>query len=280
MKKLFLSAMAVLALMSCSGDKEKAQNMLDNAKKLYAEGEYNSAKQKLDSIRTVYPKEFEVIKEGITLMRSIELKENERTLAYTDSMLVLKNKEAEDILKDFEFVANSEYDKDGFFIYKGMNVERNVERCYLRSGVNNNGEMYLASVYYGKGGINHNSLKVELKDSSNAQTVMIPYDGGTNYRFSDGGNISEIVTYKNGKDNGVISFINNFEKERIKVTYMGDKRYVFYMDDLSKKSISRTFELSIILSDIVKLQQENDIARSKIDYLENNISAREKRSNN
>ena len=124
--------------------------MLDNAKKLYAEGEYNSAKQKLDSIRTVYPKEFEVIKEGITLMRSIELKENERTLAYTDSMLVLKNKEAEDILKDFEFVANSEYDKDGFFIYKGMNVERNVERCYLRSGVNNNGEMYLASVYYGK----------------------------------------------------------------------------------------------------------------------------------
>ena len=44
MKKLFLSAMAVLALMSCSGDKEKAQNMLDNAKKLYAEGEYNSAK--------------------------------------------------------------------------------------------------------------------------------------------------------------------------------------------------------------------------------------------
>ena len=109
---------------------------------------------------------------------------------------------------------------------------------------------------------------------------MIPYDGGTNYRFRDGGNISEIVTYKNGKDNGVISFINNFEKERIKVTYMGDKRYVFYMDDLSKKSISRTFELSIILSDIVKLQQENDIARSKIDYLENNISAREKRSNN
>lgn len=270
-RKLF-PILLILAITACSGNAKKAQEILDSARVSYEAGALNKAKVQIDSMRNAFPKEFDAIKQGLQLMREIELKENERTLVYTDSLLKVREVEAAELEKAFVFEKDPQYEELGNYIFKGMNVERNIERCYIRTGVNEYGEMYIASVYYGKGNINHTGIKVEIKDGSNAETVSIPYDGGTNYRFSDNGSQSEIVTYKKGNDNGVISFIDHYKDDRIKVSYTGGKPYVIYLDDFSKKAISKTYELATVLTDITRLKQENKVATGKIEFLQKRIN--------
>lgn len=98
--------------------------------------------------------------------------------------------------KGFAFEKDSVYEEIGNYIWKQQTIERNVQRCYVRCGVNEEGEMYLASVYYGGRPIEHTGIKLSLKDGQFAETASIPYDGGLNYRFKDMGSTTEVVTYK------------------------------------------------------------------------------------
>lgn len=262
---------AALLLAACSNNTEKASLLLEEARDLYTAGSLNQAKIRIDSMRNTYPKEFDMVNEGRQLMRQIELKENERNLTYVDSLLIVKKAEAEILKKDFTLEKADGYEELGTYIPKGLSVERNVERNYIRTGVNEYGDMYIASVYFGKGNINHTGIRVEIKDGSNAETIAVPYDGGTNYRFSDNGNQSEIVTYKKEKENGVINFINHYHDQRIKVTYTGGKPYIIYLDDVSKKAILKTYELAMVLSDVTRLGQEKKVAEGKIEFLKKRI---------
>lgn len=262
---------AALMLAACTNNSEKASLLLEEARDLYSSGALNQAKIRIDSMRETYPKEFDLVNEGRQLMRQIELKENERNLIYIDSLLIVKKAEAEMLTKDFTLDKAEGYEDLGTYIPKGLSVERNVERNYIRSGVNEYGEMYIASVYFGKGNINHTGIRVEIKDGSNAETIAIPYNGGTNYRFSDNGNQSEIVTYKKEKGNGVINFINHYHDQRIKVTYTGGKPYVIYLDEVSKKAIAKSYELAMVLTDLTRLGQEKKVAEGKIEYLKKRI---------
>lgn len=270
-KKILLLATIILAA-ACTNNEEKAGSLLNEARGLYEIGALNSAKVQIDSLRATYPKEFKVVKQGIQLMREIEVKEHERTLAYTDSLLLVKTEEATMLEKEFVYLRDTIYEEIGNYTMKGMSVERNIERSYIRTGVNEYGEIYIASVYFGGGSINHTGVRFEIKDGSNAETLAIPYDGGRNFRFSDGGNKSEIVTYKAAAENGVIAFINHYNEERIKVTYTGGKPYIIYLDDFSKKAILKTFELATVLTDITRLKQENKIAAGKIEFLKKRIA--------
>ena len=205
MKYIFSILICGSLLISCNDNKEKAGEVYSFAVKQYESGELIKAKITIDSLKNSYPKEFDLIKSSIQLMRKIELKENEKTYNYADSLLKILIPDADALKSNFDYV-KSEFEDKGTFIYKGMSVERNVERSYLRSGVYDDGDIYLASVYFGAGKINHTGITVDISNTDfTASTQNIAYDGGTNYRFTDGGNTSEIITYKKGKDNGIIA---------------------------------------------------------------------------
>lgn len=91
MKKigLLLVPMA-LALSACQNGEKQAGQLFQRAEAAYAAGEYSLAKLQIDSIRTLYPKAFEVRKAGIKLMQQIDLAEQTKTLAYLDSMMTVK----------------------------------------------------------------------------------------------------------------------------------------------------------------------------------------------
>ena len=110
-----------------------------------------------------------------------------------------------------------------------------MQRCYIRSGVNEKGEIYLASVFYGGAPINHTGIKVSTKDGQFAETAAIPYDGGVNYRFKDLGKTTEVVTYKGEKGLDAAKFISTNVKERVKAEYTGGKPYTLYIADGDKK---------------------------------------------
>lgn len=272
MKKNILSLAIVLLLISCGNTEKEAQARLSRAKEMYQKNELFAAKKEIDSLRILYPKEFSVLKEGLALMRMVEVKEQERNIIYCDSMLPIRIEEANKLIKGFTFEKDSVYDEIGKYIWKQQTIERNIERCYIRSGVNEKGEMFLASVFYGKTPVQHTSIKLSTTDGTSAQTATIAYDGGNNYRFDDGGMKTEVVTYKGDDAVDAVKFIYNLpEKERIKVEYMGGKPYVLYLADTDRKAIRATYELASVLNDITNLNKELEKSTKKLGYLQGKL---------
>lgn len=271
-KSVIYIALAMATLTGCGKTGKEAQARFDKAKAMYENNELFGAKSEIDSIRILYPKEFKVLKESLSLMRLVELKESERNIAFCDSLLPIKLNEFEELKKGFTFERDSVYDEIGNFIWKQQTIERNVQRCYIRAGVNEKGEMYLASVYFGGKPIEHTGIKVSTKDGLSAETPAIPYDGGINYRFKDMGNITEVVTYKGDKAESAVKFIYANPKVPVKVEYTGGKPYSMTIADGDKKAIAATFDLATVLSDIDKMSKEREKANKKIAYLNEKLN--------
>lgn len=271
-KSVIYIALTMATLTGCGKTGKEAQARFDKAKAMYENNELFGAKSEIDSIRILYPKEFKVLKESLSLMRLVELKESERNIAFCDSLLPIKLNEFEELKKGFTFERDSVYDEIGNFIWKQQTIERNVQRCYIRAGVNEKGEMYLASVYFGGKPIEHTGIKVSTKDGLSAETPAIPYDGGINYRFKDMGNITEVVTYKGDKAESAVKFIYANPKVPVKVEYTGGKPYSMTIADGDKKAIAATFDLATVLSDIDKMSKEREKANKKIAYLNEKLN--------
>lgn len=258
---LFLS----LLFLSGCGKRKEAEKRLEEAKYLYENKQFSTAKSIIDSIDIQYPREIAVRKEALTLMRLVERGECEQNIAFCDSLLPIRLEEVEALKKGFVFEKDTAYNDIGNYIWQTMTVERNVERSYIRCGVNEEGELYMASVYFGGQPIEHTGVKFSTKDGTVAETPSIPFDGGLNYRFKDLGNTTEVVTYKGEHCKAIASLVYLTDgKERIKVEYMGGKPYVLYLSDNDKKAIKATYELAMVLGEIHAMQKEKARSEKKI----------------
>ena len=268
MKKIAIYIPLVAALLTaCEGDRRAAEERLAQAQALYERNEFFGAKNEIDSIKMLYPKEVTVLRQALNLMRQVEWKEAERNIAFCDSVLPIKREELVGLKAGFVFEKDSAYEEIGHYIWKRQTIERNVQRCYVRCGVNEEGEMYLASVFYGGKPIEHTSVRLSTKDGQEAETATIPFDGGLNYRFTDLGQTTEVVTYKGEHCESAVKLIYANAKERIKVDYKGGKPYTIYMADADKEAIVKTFDLATVLSDIHAMETLKAKSAKKMDYL-------------
>ena len=133
MKKLIVLT-CTLSLLTACGDsiEKKAGEKLAAARAAFEHNDYNEAKLQIDSIKILYPKAFDTRKEGIKLMQQVELKEQQESLVYLDSMLQVKQKEFEAIKNKYTFEKNEEYQKIGNYFWPTQTVEKNLHRSFLR----------------------------------------------------------------------------------------------------------------------------------------------------
>ncbi|MGL5920228.1 MAG: hypothetical protein ACRCZQ_06985, partial [Bacteroidales bacterium] len=139
MKQILFFIAILGSLVSCSGKREAAADRYDQASSYYDKGEFNLAKREIDSIKILYPKEFDVLRKSIRLMRKIEMKEQERNFQYCDSMLTELTAKSEQLKKEFVFQQDKEYDKIGRYVHKVLDLDRNINHNYLRAEVFENG---------------------------------------------------------------------------------------------------------------------------------------------
>ena len=247
--------------------------MLNEAQTYYESRELATAKQYLDSLKATFPKEAAIQREALQLMRKVDLEEQTRNLDYCDSVLIVCQLKADSLKKNFIFEKDANYDEVGKYISKQQKIENNTQKSYIRCGVNERGEMYLASVYYGVNPINHSRLKISTPDGRYTETENIPQDGGLNYSFEDLGATTEIVTYMKGKDGGVIHFICNHHNEKLKAEYLGGRKiYTFQVAANDRNAVAEINELATVLSDIDRLKKEIQKAQGRIEYLKTKIN--------
>ncbi|MDR0844247.1 MAG: hypothetical protein LBN71_03425 [Tannerella sp.] len=268
LKSVSVWFLGILLLAGCGGKTKKAREHLEAARMLYENQQYAATKNAIDTIRLLYPREVEVLRESLALMRLTERSECERNIAYCDSMTPIRLEEVESLKKGFVFEKDSNYEDLGNYIWKQQVVERNVERSYIRCGVDEKGELYLSSVYFGGRPLNHTGLKLSAPNGTYAETATVPYDGGMNYRFKDEGNTTEAVTYKGEKCIEAVNLVYGADdKTRIKAEYTGGTAYSIYLTENDKKAIRATCDLAVVLNDIEAMRIEKERATKRILYL-------------
>ncbi|MDR3269772.1 MAG: hypothetical protein LBT83_12005 [Tannerella sp.] len=272
MKKISFCLLIFLLPAGCGKTKE-ARQQLEQARLLYENQQFVAAKNAIDTLRLHFPREVEALKEALTLMRLVERGESERNIAYCDSLLPIRLDEAEKLKKGFLLEKDSLYEDVGRYVWKQQTIERNLERSYIRCGVDEKGEIYLAGIYFGARPLNHTGLKLSLPDGTYAETAAIPYDGGMNYRFKDEGYTSEVVTYKGENGIEAIRLVYNApDRARIKVEYTGGTPFSLYLSENDLKIIRATYDLAVVLSDVEAMRLEKIKAAKKILYIDSKLN--------
>lgn len=264
MKKLIILFCGTLTLSACgNGIEKKAGEKLAVAKVAYERGDYEEAKLQIDSIKILYPKAFEARKAGQALMLDVEMKAQQKTLAYLDSALQAKQ-QAFDAIKDkFILEKDAEYQQVGNYLWPTQTIEKNLHRSYLRFQVNEQGIMSMTSIYCGSGNIHHASVKVIIPDGSFAETPT----SKDSYETTDMNEKIEKADYKLGEDGGVIEFLSRNKDQNIRVEFVGDRTYKTTMSPTDRLAAASVYELAQILSAMQQIKKEQEEANLKIQFI-------------
>lgn len=260
--KILIPAL-LLVLSSCNQDEKNAGELLQRAEASFSASNFSEAKMQIDSIRTLYPKAFEARKAAIKLMQQIDLEEQNRSLAYLDSVMAVKQASLDSIKGNFVLEKDTAYQEVGNYFYPTQVVEKNIGRTFLRACVSEKGEMSLTSIYCAGGNIHHNAVKVSSGDAF-AQTLA----SVDSYETTDLGRAIEKADYKLGADGGVIGFIvANRDAKSLKLEFIGDKTYrtVMYSNDI--KAIAQVSDLARILLSMEEIRKEQKEANLKIKFV-------------
>lgn len=250
-------------LASCGQEEKKANELLSRAEASFQSANYSEAKLLIDSIRNSYPKVFDVRRKAIMLKQQVELKEQQISLEYLDSMMSVKQLALDSIKSDYVLEKDTAYQEIGNYFYPSQVVEKNIGRTFLRANVNEKGEMSLTSIYCAGGSLNHTSVKVSSNDAF-AQTPASP----DVYVSSDLGRKIEKADYKLGADGGVIGFIiANRDAKSLKLEFIGDRTYRTLMYSPDIKAIVEVAKLAQILSSMEEIRKEQKEANLKIQFL-------------
>lgn len=271
MKKVTLLACLCCTLLSCENVEKKASEKLQTARAAFERGDFSEAKMQIDSIKILYPKAFEARWEGIGLMQQVELKEQEKTLVYLDSLLQQKQGELDALKGRFTLEKDAEYQQIGNYLHPSQVIEKNLHRSYLRFQVNETGQMSMTSIYCGPSNIHHVGVKVVAPDGSFAETPA----SKDSYETTDLGEKIEKADFKIGEDGNVIGFLYLNKDKNIKVNYQGERPYSTTMSPADRQALAGVYELAQILSSITQIKKEMEEANLKIEFVKRKMQERE-----
>ena len=264
--QIIILLFASLFTLGCSGKERGAKQYLSEAEAAYRDGNYSLSKLKIDSIKVLFPKSFDEINAGFSLMQDVRMAENKRNILFCDSMLRENYTQLSEMLTKFEYVRDNRYQEFGEYYPKAYPHQSSLDRIGLRSGVREKGTLFIESILSGST-VRHNKIKVSSGDGNFAETVAITSDG-LNYRFNTIDKSYEIVRYSGSDENGVAQFIHTFQDEPVTLHFIGRRTVSVPLTNAAKKGIAHSYELSALLLNIEQLKFEKERSETLIRYLE------------
>lgn len=275
MRKYALFILTLLMLTACGEKKtpkQLAEEHLHKAEVLLTAENFTDAKLQIDSIKMLYPNQTPTINKGIVLLNTVELQEQNKSLAYLDSVMLEREKQFVTLKKDFVLTPGSMAKKSGRYVHKRQQVKNSYNRTFIKAYLDEKGTFYITSKYAGSSFIYHDQIKV-YDQGLFAETNAVQEDGIENRRYEDGGMKWETVNYRNGADNGVVSFIvNNFDK-RLKVQFKGKKSHYIVMEKFDKEAVRDAYLLSLLLVENNQLKTDVSDTKKRIAQLEQEMEA-------
>lgn len=239
----YTSQIAVFLLLflavSCgSSEEEKARVKLEFGRSLLADRDTSGALIHLDSIAALYPKAVYSVNAAKNLISEIRFEILHRKEAELDSL----NSQIAKLEQPFE-KEKTEFDRYTQYIHKRQTLQRAWNRSYIQVHLDERGELYISSNYFGENWLNHTGLRV-YDSGDDAKTDTIALTDPNNHRSDFMELRWEKVSYRNGKDNGVIEFIAQNADRQLKAVFLGSQQYYIILETYDKQAVIDALALS------------------------------------
>ena len=243
---------------------ELALAEIEKIKQLIAENKDSIALANIDSIHTHYRTDVAVRRMADTLRWDIEYRHAIITLPQIDSALNELQTRLPELTKPFRFIKNEEYQTIGAFEHRQLRTENNTSRCYLKPSIDEHGKFTLTSYYIGTKA-QHTVVRATV-DSLSVETLIAPSSNIS--QFVDVDEYKEIIIYDNELLNNIHSFIADNQDNRIKISLLGDGQpYHYYLTPTERNILAQSYELSIALTDLNRLTDQQLRLSQKIELL-------------
>jgi len=241
----------LLSLIACGPSQEDmARAKVNNAKVFLQNNDTTSALLQLDSATRFYPKALYSANAAKNLKQEILWAKMQNMGAELERV----KKQVVEFEQNFE-KEKTEYDRYTQYIHKRQNFDRRWDKSFLRINLDERGEISLTSNYFGETWLNHTGLRV-YDGPAQAKTQEVALGSPDNHHSDFMESKWEKVTYRNGKDNGVIEFIANNTNLRLKAVFLGERNYYIILEDYDKTAAQEALLLSKALKRKISLQAE------------------------
>lgn len=239
-------------------DEDKARVKLNLAKTLLTKQDTTNALVHLDSIFTLYPEAIYSVNAAKNLVSEINfslLQQKEDLLDTIKSNVVVLEK---------SFVKEkTQFDRYEQYTHKRQTFKRAWDRSYIQVHLDERGDLYLSSNYHGENWLNHYGLRV-YDSGDDAKTDSIPLNDVHNHHSDFMEAKWEKVSYRKGKDNGVINFIANNTERRLKAVFLGKEYYYIILETYDKEAVKDALALSNAIKAKTKLENEIKVLQKKL----------------
>ncbi len=279
MKRIFIQLPLLFLLaavfLSCEDSVEKpAKELLEEARKEYAAGNYNTARLIIDSLSLTHPKAYKTRRDAELLRREVLLEEKRRDVVFYDETLVSLMAQRDSLLQGLAYSKDSRYQDAGVYSASSQAMSLNPFNNFLRATVKENGDAYITSFYRGKR-IAHKNVTVSSGDSF--VSCSAPF---LTRSYKERGVYNERLDFKYGSDGGIMDFVAaSGGPFKVKLDGgSGAVEYTLRHDDVL--AISHVLELAKVLKAIEETKGMSEEAKRALDFLqasqERSKAAREK----
>lgn len=255
----FLVLFVVVLFVACGpSDEEKARAKLNLAKTFLTKQDTTNALVHLDSISNLYPEAIYSVNAAKNLITEITFSVMQRKEAALDTL------EMQIVELEKSFVKEkTEFDRYTQYIHKRQTFKRAWDRSYIQIHLDERGDIYLSSNYHGINSLNHTGLRV-YDSGDGAKTDSIPVGDSHNHQSDFMEAKWEKVSYRNGKDNGVIEFIANNTERRLKAVFLGKEYYYIILETYDKEAVKDALSLSKAIKNKTRLEAEIKSLQKKL----------------
>jgi len=251
----FIGSILIISLsVSCtSGTEKKSRSDFQQVDALVASQELSAAMQLLDSMMILNKGNYGITGEALRRKNKISIDYHKGVIDSSDAIPKGLESRLPELSKDFLFTPG-EAGQPGNYEHKRQTVETSWNRTFLKIGLNENGDVWLISHYYGKSWIDHTSLRVYDQDNY-ILTDTIPLGHEWNRKVEDLGDRWETIEFREGSDAGAIAFIADNYQKPVKVRLTGKTFQYIVLENYDKEAIRKGWELAKVLKERSGLRQ-------------------------
>lgn len=249
----------------CAPNKsDVADRIFSEAVRYMDEGNFNMAKLKLDSIIRFYDDRPRQAKQAKEMLNRVNIKEQEKSLQFLDSMLKENEKLKHLLVRNF--VSSEDVGTGKFFTHRRQLPANSFNRTFIKAHLNEQGDFFISSRYHGQKWIDHQQIRAYYRDKS-VLSQVVPADGVNNRRFENSPDKWEVINFRDGLDNGIIDFIASNWQLPIRIQFIGQEHHFIILEQFDREAIRDGYELSFIFRDIQKIKEEKEIVNSTLRQL-------------
>ena len=246
-----LIAMLILMFVSCGPSQEdRARMRLDQARKFLQDRDTAKALLEVDSIPVLFPKAMYSVKAAKDLKNTINMDKFQRYNQELDSLESSITQLEKNFIKE-----KGEFDQYIQYTYKRQNFNQRWNKSFLQVHLNEMGDIYFSSNYYGEHWLNHTGIRV-YDGKLQAKTDKVPLGDVNNHHSDFMDEKWEKVTYRNGKEENVIKFIAENANRNLKAVFLGSRYYYIILESYDKEAFKEAYQLSLDLKKRIKLNNE------------------------